>query len=117
MDRLLLGKRIKAERIRCNLTQEQLAELSDVSTTYIGFVERGERSITLEKLIDLASCLHVSVDFLLQDVLPEHPSSDDTQIQALWHQASPDEQSLILSLIKTVLSHTQKSAGKQGNEK
>ena len=108
MDRILLGKRIKEERIRCNLTQEQLAELTDVSTTYIGFVERGKRSITLEKLIDISSCLHVSIDDLLQDRVPSAQTPNNLQLQALWNSASPDEQSLILSLAKTVLSHTKK---------
>lgn len=109
MDRALLGKRIREERVRSGLTQEQLAELTDVSTTYIGFVERGERSITLEKLIDLATALHVSIDELLHDILPTSETPDDLQIQALWQDATPDEQSLILSLVKSVLSHTRKN--------
>lgn len=41
MDRKLLGKRIREERMRIGLTQEQIAEYIDVSTTYIGLVERG----------------------------------------------------------------------------
>ena len=57
MDRKLLGKRIREERMRIGLTQEQIAEYIDVSTTYIGLVERGERSVTLEKLVLLAECL------------------------------------------------------------
>lgn len=109
MDRTLLGKRIREERIRSNLTQEQLAELMDVSTTYIGFVERGKRSITLEKLIDLASCLHISIDELLHDIVPATQTADDLQMKALWNHATPDEQSLILSLVKSVLSHTRKN--------
>ena len=36
MDRKLLGKRIREERMRIGLTQEQIAEYIDVSTTYIG---------------------------------------------------------------------------------
>ena len=41
MDRKILGKRIREERMRIGLTQEQIAEYIDVSTTYIGFIERG----------------------------------------------------------------------------
>ena len=109
MDRILLGKRIREERLRCNLTQEQLAELTDVSTTYIGFVERGKRSITLEKLVDISSCLHVSIDTLLHDIVPATQSPNDLQLQALWDSATHDEQSLILSLAEIVLSHTRKN--------
>ena len=43
----LLGKRIKAERNKLNLTQEKLAEDVDISTAYLGQIERGERNVTL----------------------------------------------------------------------
>ena len=35
MDRKLLGRRIREERIRIGLTQEQIAEKINVSTTYV----------------------------------------------------------------------------------
>ena len=67
MDRKKLGKRIREERMRVGLTQEQVAEYIDVSTTYIGYIERGERSATLEKVALLAQCFHVTIDSLLQE--------------------------------------------------
>ena len=76
MDRKALGKRIRTERSKRNLTQEQLAEAVGVSTTYIGFVERGERTVTLEKLIDIANVLHVSIDFLIEDSINAPPNTD-----------------------------------------
>ena len=50
MSQNILGNRIREERQKLHLTQAQLAEKLNVSTTYIGYVERGERSLTLEKL-------------------------------------------------------------------
>lgn len=108
MDRTLLGKRIREERLRSGLTQEQTAEYINVSTTYIGLIERGERSVTLEKLIDLANCFQVSVDYLLQDVHPATTSSNDKQMQHLWQSASEEEKDMILSILKSILSHTNK---------
>lgn len=106
MDRVSLGKRIREERIRSGLTQEQTAEYINVSTTYVGMIERGERSVTLEKLILLAECFHVTIDFLLQDVLPTTSSANERQMLALWHSASDDEQAMILSILKSVLNHS-----------
>ena len=40
MDYHALGKRIREERLRLNLTQEKLAEEVGVSTAYIGQIER-----------------------------------------------------------------------------
>lgn len=55
-----LGQRIRAERLRQGMTQEQLAEAAEVHPTYIGQVERGEKNmtiLTLEKiLIALGLC-------------------------------------------------------------
>lgn len=57
MDYTRLGKRIKEERLRLNLTQEKLSEKVGISTAYLGQIERGERCITLDKLIPLANDL------------------------------------------------------------
>ena len=67
MDYKKLGKRIREERLRLNLTQEHLPEEIGISTAYLGQIERGERNITLDKLITLTNRLGVTVDFLLND--------------------------------------------------
>ncbi|OKP81516.1 transcriptional regulator [Paenibacillus helianthi] len=49
-----VGDRIRAIRKAKGLTQQQLAELSNLDDAYIGAVERGERNFsvdTLEKII------------------------------------------------------------------
>lgn len=48
MEQQALGKRIREERLKLNLTQERLAEDVNLSTAYIGQIERGERSLTLD---------------------------------------------------------------------
>lgn len=67
MDYKKLGKRIREERLRLNLTQEHLSEEIGISTAYLGQIERGERNITLDKLITLTNRHGVTVDFLLND--------------------------------------------------
>lgn len=105
MDRKLLGKRIREERLRSGLTQEQLAEQINVSTTYIGLIERGERAVTLEKIILLANCLHVTIDTLLNDFIPTSDSIDNVQLLSLWNSATQEQRAIILELAKSVLSH------------
>ena len=106
MDRHLLGKRLREARIRSGLTQEQTAENINVSTTYIGLVERGERSITLEKLVLLAQCFHTTVDYLLSDSLSAAESPQDNRMHLLWNSASPSEKDLILSIMQSILDHS-----------
>ena len=70
MDYKRLGNRIREERRRLNLTQAQLAEDIDISDTYMGAIERGERSLTLDTLERLVNRLGVTVDYLLAEAIP-----------------------------------------------
>ena len=44
-----LGFAIKMNRMRQKISQEKLAEMCDCSLSYIGFIERGEKGISLYK--------------------------------------------------------------------
>lgn len=105
MDRIILGNRIREERIRIGFTQEQLAEYIDVSTTYIGLIERGERSVTLEKLALLADCFKVPIDSLLHEKL-QLADAKEKHLLFLWSLASPDERELILSIIDVIVNRS-----------
>ncbi len=66
-----LGKRIREQRQRLGITQAQLAEQSNLSQQYIGFLENGQRQPSLETIITLCYVLDAPVEYLLQDSLPE----------------------------------------------
>lgn len=106
MNRTTLGLRIREERIKQNYTQEQLAEKINVSTTYIGYIERGERTLTLAKLVDISNILHVSVDYLLTDSIPSSSSANEKLWLQLLASATEEEQSLILEIAKLILKHS-----------
>lgn len=55
----ILGKNVKYHRYRKNFTQEYLAELLKVSPNYIGRIERGQHSPSLEKIEKIATTLGV----------------------------------------------------------
>ena len=69
MNQKAIGRRIKTARERKRLTQEQLAELIDLSPMHISVIERGVKLPKLETLINIANVLDVSADVLLQDVI------------------------------------------------
>lgn len=107
MDYTFLGKRIREERLRLNLTQEHLAEEINISTAYLGQIERGERHITLDKLIPLAERLGVSVDFLLSDYI--HPD-DDTSfalIRQLLDGRSAQDKTRAVNMLKLLFSYNE----------
>ena len=51
---LMFGKRIRSLRQAQNISQEKLAELCGLHPTYIGQIERGEKSPTLDSIYKLA---------------------------------------------------------------
>ena len=65
-----LGKRIRAQRRRIGLTQEQLALAADVDRSYFGAVERGERNITFTVLCRLCVALQCDVASLTNRLPP-----------------------------------------------
>lgn len=65
MDKAAIGARIKDARILCKLTQEQLAEMVDVGTTYISDIERGAKFPSLTLFIKIVNSLGVSADYIL----------------------------------------------------
>lgn len=62
-----LGFAIKVARLRQKMSQERLAELSDCSMSYIGFVERGEKSISLYNFLKIANVLNLDPGKFLGD--------------------------------------------------
>lgn len=61
----LLGKRVKNLRISRNLSQEELATLSDLDRTYISSIERGKRNVSLINLARLSDSLGISLSDLV----------------------------------------------------
>ena len=59
------GKNVKIERIKQDLTQEKLAEIMNVSQSYIANIERGKANMSLGKVLELANFLNVDIAILL----------------------------------------------------
>ncbi len=69
MDKQLLlkkfGKNVKIERIKRDLTQEQLAEIMGVSQNYVANIEGGKENMSLGKILELSNYLNTDINILL----------------------------------------------------
>ncbi len=61
-----IGRRIRERRERAGLTQEALAHLSRVHRTYVGMVERAEKSMSVVALSKFAKALRTTMSDLLE---------------------------------------------------
>ncbi len=59
------GKRIKGIRVSIGMTQQKLADEIPTSVNTISKVEQGKRGMSIELLVDIATILGVSTDYLL----------------------------------------------------
>lgn len=60
-----IGERLRIQRKNLKLTQAQTAELLEMSTNFYGEIERGERRLSLEKIILVQKHLGMDPTFLL----------------------------------------------------
>ena len=67
IDYMLIGQKIKRLRSMNYLTQEKMAEICDISTSYLGHIERGSRKLSLETAYKIANCFNISLDSLIID--------------------------------------------------
>ena len=62
------AKRVREERKKLELSQEEFAAKAGFHRTYIGMVERAERNITLSNVEKLAKALRIRISDLLKDL-------------------------------------------------
>lgn len=102
MDQIAIGARIKVARERVHLTQEQLAEIIDISPTHMSVIERGVKTPKLDTFVRIANALGVSTDALLQDVVVPVNDSIMAELSARIGRMPQKDQERILNAIRAL---------------
>ena len=102
MDQVAIGARIKAARERVHLTQEQLAEIIDISPTHMSVIERGVKTPKLDTFVRIANALGVSTDALLQDVVVPANESILAELSVRIGRLPQKDQERILNAIRAL---------------
>ena len=105
MDYKRLGKRIREERLKLKLTQAQLAEDIDISDTYMGAIERGERSLTLDTLVRLVNRLGVTIDYMLSDAVSDSDSNIMEQMKQIMDGHPLGRKQMAVNVLRTLFSY------------
>jgi transcriptional regulator with XRE-family HTH domain len=75
---IALGRALREARLECGHSQMSLGREADISTNYVGGIERGQRSPTVEKIAVLAAALDLALDDLFcraAELLPSTPAA------------------------------------------
>lgn len=99
-----IGNRIHELRINRGLSQEKLALRANITTTYLGLLERNQKNPTVKVIEQICSQLNISLsDFFSPSPVPEKPvNTVSLQILAQISDRSADEKLLILQVIKDI---------------
>ncbi len=98
-----IGKRIRNEREKLELTREKFAELLDLSPNFVGQIERGEKKMSLETFVNISDCLRVSLDFLTKGVADGQVHK--SKLQKLIDRCSQEEIWLITDMLNSMIPH------------
>lgn len=97
-----LGQRIRAERNSQKITQEELAERAGLHPTYIGQIERGEKSLTIASLEKIVEGLGLSFADLFENIQPaKKPISYAMKCYNVIVQYPEEKQEQFYELIST----------------
>lgn len=95
----LIGKRVRETRKQQKISQERLAELTDVSVGYISHIETARKKASLSMLIRIANALGITVDELLNGNQIYNPNDYQTDIDQIMEDCSLLEKRMIFELI------------------
>lgn len=105
MDLKAVGRRVKAARMQCGLTQDDLAEKAELSTTHISCIERGVKPPKLDTFVKIANVLGVTSDILLQDVLDAKQNTKQTDLASAFDSLSYEDQERVRKIIRAFASN------------
>ena len=92
----VIGQRIRNYRRQRNLSQNDVAEGINKSSTYISYLECGIKHPSLETLTDLANLLGVTADMLLGENLRHTHLVNEVELQQILNDCTDEEKRFLV---------------------
>ncbi len=99
MDSIKLGIKIRECRQARHLSQNELAEKAEISSRYLGDIERGAKIPKLSTFINLLNAMNVSADYVLMDAL--HVQQSELEIS--FEYLPPETKIKVLDVLETMI--------------
>lgn len=100
MDYYKIGQNIRKIRKAHGLSQEELAEKVDISTTHMSHIETGNTKLSLAVFVSIAAALEIRTDDLLDTPATSTTSNSLNEIAAVLEQCSAQEAKVIADVVK-----------------
>lgn len=93
-----IGRRVKKYRTKAHITQAQLAELLNVSVSYVSQIECGITEVSLKRLEEIANIINTKLEHLVAEPI-ENTDISRLEIEEIMRHWSTEQ---IITLIKII---------------
>lgn len=101
-DYSVIGRRIKEARNEQNMTQENLADILNISVAFLSRVETGKAQINLKRLTQIAEILKVSPGYLLTGSNTTSKEYLKEDFRLILEKCTPEQRQLIYKISELV---------------
>ncbi len=97
-----IGARIRAERMKQDISQQTLAEMTGVGTTHISHIETGNTVPSIKVFIAIVNALNLSADELLRNQIHRVKHVLEGEIAGILEDCSDEESRVIADTAKAL---------------
>lgn len=101
MDYYKIGQQIRKIRKAHGLSQEELAEKINISTTHMSHIETGNTKLSLPVFVDIAAVLEVRTDDLLDFTPHASKSVASEEISSVLENCNAKQARVIADIVKS----------------
>ncbi len=107
MEKNIIGERVRKLRYSMDLTQEKLGEKAELHYSYIGQVERGDKTPSLTALMKISEALNIPLEDLIREPREDNPEVKLKlkNINNMLADRSPRELELIKNILQNILEY------------
>ncbi|MEI8390513.1 MAG: helix-turn-helix transcriptional regulator [bacterium] len=98
LDKKIIGKRIKKIRHENGLTQSELAEMCNLSTSYISCIETGKKRPSLKSLEKFGKSLHVKVESFWVVNLENVPRECESNLIQIFRDFNSNQKQMLFEI-------------------
>lgn len=102
-----IGKKIQKFREAACFTQEQLAEKIEISTNYLGAIEREAKTPTLPLFVRILNCLEAEPNDVLEEVVPLKIKEQGAGLEARFQALPPRKQKKVLRILEVIIEEAE----------
>ena len=88
MNTIAMGKRIREQRNKLDLTQENVSDKLGITPSFYSHIENGSRNVSLDTVIKLSDFFGVSIDYIIRGTNHVDTVPQDKYLRKIIHRVT-----------------------------